>query len=122
MGTKTVSSLPSAQLRTGAGTHNHRSTSLKKVVDNALNNYGRGVWLPAFAGTTARWNQYGRLIGRPFLFFQTRRSSRVVAVAIAIVAVEAVGIVVGVVIVMRGRIEESLPRTGIVVVVVGAPA
>src|SRR5206468_9087014 len=56
--------------------------------------------------------------------FQIRPRSRVVAVAaIAIVAVEVVGIVVHVVvIVIRGLVEESLPRTGIVIVVVGALA
>src|SRR6185369_7179978 len=65
-------------------------------------------------------NKNGRPIGRPFLF-QLRCRSRVIAVAI--VAVEAVAIVIHVVIVViRGLIKESLSRTGIVIVVVGAPA
>jgi hypothetical protein len=51
----------------------------------------------------------GRLIGRPFLFVQLRHRSRVIAIATAIVAVEAVGIVVQVIIIMRGLIEEALP-------------
>src|SRR5437879_12126295 len=54
--------------------------------------------------------------------FQLRRHSRVIAVAIAIVAVEAVGIVILVIIVIRGLIEESPPRTGIVIVAVGVLA
>ena len=69
-----------------------------------------------------RPNKNGRPIGRPFRFFQLRQHSRVIAVAAAIIAVEAVGIVIRVVIVMRALIKESLPRTGIIIVVVGAPA
>src|SRR6188474_2048492 len=52
--------------------------------------------------------------------FQLRHRSRVIAVVTAIVAVEAVGVMIPVIIVMRGLVEEALPRTGIVVV--GAPA
>src|SRR5207302_9558606 len=46
--------------------------------------------------------------------FQIRQHSRVIAVAI--IAIEAVGIVVLVIIVIRGRIEESLLRAAIIVV------
>jgi hypothetical protein len=41
-----------------AGTHNHRitlSSSImrqEKVTPSALTDFGRGVWVPAFAGTT----------------------------------------------------------------------
>src|SRR5688572_5001783 len=52
--------------------------------------------------------------------FQLRYRSGVIAVAI--VAVEAVGIVIRVIIVVRGLVEESLPRTGIIIAVVGASA
>jgi hypothetical protein len=35
-----------------AGTHNHRAQLLKKVSASAFHQRGRGVWFPAFAGTT----------------------------------------------------------------------
>ncbi len=43
-----LSSRPSAQLRTGAGTHNHRRQLLKRSRQPfRLDNIGRGVWVPA---------------------------------------------------------------------------
>jgi hypothetical protein len=42
-----MSSLPSAQLRTGAGTHNHRLQLLKRSRQPyRFHNIGRGVWIP----------------------------------------------------------------------------
>ena len=38
-----------------AGTHNHREQySCALIVPSCFNNNGRGVWVPAFAGTTWR--------------------------------------------------------------------
>jgi hypothetical protein len=36
-----------------AGTHNHRVLLLQKPSTPSANMKGRGVWVPAFAGTTA---------------------------------------------------------------------
>src|SRR5690349_18913965 len=54
--------------------------------------------------------------------FLLSRRLRVIAVAIAIVAVEAVGIVVHLVILVRGLIEQPLPRAVATVAAVRAPA
>jgi hypothetical protein len=37
-----------------AGTHNHRTLCCAKVVQQHFLTMGRGVWVPAFAGTTMR--------------------------------------------------------------------
>jgi hypothetical protein len=34
------------------GTHNHRLLLLRKVANTDVSPRGRGVWVPAFAGTT----------------------------------------------------------------------
>ncbi len=38
-----------------AGTHNHRSPLLQKVSTRVLEDDSRGVWVPAFAGTTENY-------------------------------------------------------------------
>jgi hypothetical protein len=38
----------------GAGTHNHRTLCCAKVVQQHSSTMGRGVWVPACAGTTLR--------------------------------------------------------------------
>jgi hypothetical protein len=35
-----------------AWTHNHRTACWTKAVEQSLSTMGRGVWVPAFAGTT----------------------------------------------------------------------
>ena len=39
-----------------AGTHNHRRLMEQKPLAIVLKKWGRGVWVPAFAGTTSRRN------------------------------------------------------------------
>src|SRR3954466_12876589 len=61
-----TSSLPSAQLRTGAGTHTPRPRELRKCLpfDLCFNNHRRWLWVPAFAGTTTELPFHARLLGR----------------------------------------------------------
>jgi hypothetical protein len=37
-----------------AGTHNHRERVMRKSLNSVFQTKGRGVWVPAFAGTTLR--------------------------------------------------------------------
>ena len=101
------SSLPSAQLRTGAGTHNHRR-SLVGAGGNSesLNPHGRGVWVPAFAGTTAERGSRAR--PNPQFVFATLGGIAVVTndVASSIAGPNGVGMV------MRKGTRTRVPAIG----------
>ena len=57
--------IPPRVVPANAGTHNHRSGLLIRAVSNlhAPTLRGRGVWVPAFAGTTAGWLSRRRTLG-----------------------------------------------------------
>ena len=62
-GSLQASSLPGAQLRTGAGTHTPRRMLLKGfVVQSLRNRHLRWLWVPAFAGTTLSVRHCRRVI------------------------------------------------------------